>query len=932
MRKFANALIVALVATAVLATLAQADSSEYGIDSVGAAVSRVQAGAHPDLTITLRLKKDSKGLLPSTTRDLFFDLPPGQLANPGAVPKCSAEQLVTIDLNDKSNKTGCPQASQIGILELELFSQEGSLLNFFEPLYNMQPRYGEPARFGFIAGVIPLLVDTRLRPQDEYAATAMVEGASALEPLLFSANTVWGIPADESHDSHRITPYEALHNNGSPETPSGERPANLVPVPYTLNPTRCGVSQGVKITATPYALPDLHSEAFAPMPANSGCGTLDFEPAMSIDPTTDRAETGSGLDVELTFPQGGFEQPNIPAEAAQKRAEVTLPEGVTVNPSQAVGLGVCSKSDLEAETFSSTPNVGCPETSKIGSVSAKSPLADETAEGSLYIAKPYENPFDTLIALYMVLKIPERGVIVKLAGKVEPDPKTGQLVTSFDNIPQLPVLSFELHFREGARSPLVTPPTCGTYQSTATFTSWAGQVVTLHPSFTITHGVNGDACLLATPPFNPGFTAGSVGDTAGAFTPSYLRLTRNDGDQDLTKFSTTLPKGLVAKLAGVSKCPDASIEAAKAKTGLQERANPSCPASSEIGHVLGAAGVGSVLTYAEGKLYLAGPYGGDPLSVVAIVPAVAGPFDVGTIVTRQALRLNPDTGKGEVDGSHSDPLPHILAGIPLKVRDIRAYVDRPDFTLNPTNCDPLAFEATLWGGGSDVFSSTDDSPISLSARFQAANCSLLGFKPKLSLKLSGSTHRGGFPALRAVVRPRAGDANIGKAQVTLPRSVFVEQGHFRTVCTRVQFAANQCPPGSIYGHIKAFSPLLDEPLQGPVYLRSSTHELPDLVFALHGIVDLNVVGHVDSVKGQLRSTFSSVPDAPVSKVVLQMQGAQKSLIVNSTNLCRATQRAKADLTGQNGKAHDFSPAVGNSCGKGRKRGEKRSRGGGSHRG
>ncbi len=542
---------------------------------------------------------------------------------------------------------------------------------------------------------------------------------------------------------------------------------------------------------------------------------------------------------------------------------------------------------------------------------------EEPIEGSLYVAKPYENPFDSLIVVYVVIKVPSRGVIVKLSAKVAPDPETGQLVTTFDDIPQISVASsFGLHFREGARSPLVTPPTCGTYESTATFTSWAdlGHPVTLHPSFMIDRGVNGGLCPTGAPPFHPSFTAGTINNNAASYSVAQIRLTRQDGDQDLTKFSTVLPKGLAAKLAGVSRCSDAAIEAAKAKTGLQERADPSCPANSEIGHVLGGAGVGSVLTYAEGKLYLAGPYNGDPLSVVAIVPAVAGPFDVGTIVTRQALRLNPDTGKGEVDGSHSDPLPHILAGIPLKVRDIRAYVDRPDFTFNPTNCDPLAFEATLWGGGSDVFSSADDSPISLSARFQAANCSLLGFKPKLSLKLSGSTHRGGFPALRAVVRPRAGDANIGKAQVTLPRSVFVEQGHFRTVCTRVQFAASQCPPGSVYGHIKAFSPLLDEPLQGPVYLRSSTHELPDLVFALRGIVDLNVVGHIDSVKGQLRSTFSSVPDAPVSKVVLKMQGARKSLIVNSTNLCRATQRAKANLTGQNAKTHDFSPVVGNGCG------------------
>lgn len=915
MKRLATAIATALV-VAVLGASAQADPSDYGIESTSASATSVQAGAHPDLTFSVRLKKDSEGKLPSPTQDFFFDLPPGLLANPNAVPTCTAAQLITTDLNDPSNETGCPQASQVGVVEVELIEVgvTSPLAPIFEPIYNMEPRFGEPARLGFIAELFPVLVDTRLRPEDEYAATALVEGASSLVSVLSATNTIWGVPADESHDAQRITSYEATHPPvGVPHTESGKRPANLVPVPYTLNPTRCGVAQGVNFTAIPYALPDLSFEAFAPMTPNSGCGPLDFKPQMSIAPTTDQAETGAGLAVALTFPTDGLEHPNLLVEAAQKKAEVTLPEGVTVNPSQAVGLGVCSEDDFARETSTSAPNEGCPETSKIGSVLAESPLSSIPAKGALYIAKPYQNPAHTLIALYMVLKIPERGVIVKLVGKVEPDSKTGQLITTFDDIPQLPVSSFELHFREGARSPLVTPPACGTYQSTARFISWGGQTVTLHPVFQVNHGVNGGPCPQGTPPFNPGFTAYAISEDAGAFSPDYLRLTRQDGDQDLTRFSTTLPPGMVAKLAGVSRCPDAAIDAAKVKSGSEELANPSCPANSEIGHVLGGAGVGSVLTYAAGKVYLSGPYQGDPLSVVGIVPAVAGPFDVGTIVTRQALSLDPDTGEAQVDGSRSDPLPHILAGIPLKVRDIRVNVDRPAFTLNPTGCEREDFRAQLWGGGLDVFSSADDSPVSLSEDFRAANCSLLGFKPRLSLKFSGGTTRGAHPALRAVLRPRSGDANIGSAQVTLPRSAFIEQGHFRTICTKVQFAAHQCPAGSIYGHVRVFSPLIDEPLEGPAYLRSSSHQLPDLVFALHGIVDINVVGRIDSVKGRLRSTFESTPDLPASKLVLSMQGGQKGLFVNSTNLCTHPNRAIVEFTGHNGKVRDFSPAVKTSC-------------------
>ena len=512
MRRLATVLAALLATASFVATAAQAAPSDYGIEATSAGTSQNQAGAHPDFTVFLSLKREPNGELPATTGDLFFAVPPGLLANPSAIPKCTAAQLVNTDVNDPSNNTGCPQASQVGITEIQLFAP-GAPITLFEPIFNLQPRPGEPARLGFIAQFLPIFIDTELRPDHEYAATAKVEGVSALIPLLSAETTLWGAPADESHDAQRISAYEALHASGVPETPNGKRSAGLAPVPFMLNPTRCGVAQGVNFTAIPYTPPNLRSEAFAPMSPNSGCSLLDFEPDISIKPTTSQAETGVGLDVDLTFPTDGLEHPNLLGEAEQKRAEVTLPLGMTVNPSQAVGLGVCSEADFAKETAFSGPNEGCPESSKIGSVSATSPLVDESAEGGLFIAKPKANPFGTLIALYLVLKIPDRGVVVKLAGKVEPDPQTGQLVTTFGEtpyeIPQLPVSDFHLHFREGARSPLVTPPRCGTYASDATFTSWAGQVATTHPSFQITSGVDGGPCPSGTPPFKPGFEAGT---------------------------------------------------------------------------------------------------------------------------------------------------------------------------------------------------------------------------------------------------------------------------------------------------------------------------------------------------------------------------------------------------------------------------------------
>jgi hypothetical protein len=399
-----------------------------------------------------------------------------------------------------------------------------------------------------------------------------------------------------------------------------------------------------------------------------------------------------------------------------------------------------------------------------------------------------------------------------------------------------------------------------------------------------------------------------------------MRLTRRDGDQDLTRFDATLPPGVVAKLAGVTRCPDAQIALAKQKTGIAELRSPSCPSNSKIGGIEAGAGVGSQLTYVPGTLYLAGPFAGAPLSVVGVVPAVAGPFDVGTVVVRQALQVNPRTAEVTADGAHSDPIPHILQGIPLLVRDIQVNVDRSDFTINPTSCHPFATAAQIWGGGTNLFSTLDDSPVPRQARYQAASCQSLPFKPRLSLKLKGGTRRGAHPKLHAVLRPRSGDANLKSTVVRLPRSAFLDQGHIRTICTRVQYAAGagngaQCPAGSVYGHVRAFTPLLSEPLEGPAYLRSSSHNLPDLVFSLHGLINLEAVGRIDSKHGGIRASFEGIPDAPVSKVVVDMQGARKGLIVNSTDLCARAHHANVGLEGHNAKQLTIKPAMQAGCSK-----------------
>jgi hypothetical protein len=635
------------------------------------------------------------------------------------------------------------------------------------------------------------------------------------------------------------------------------------------------------------------------------------------------------LDFELKLPNQGLLGSGAIAESEPRKTVVTLPEGVTVNPSLADGIGVCSPAQYAAEKVDSAPGAGCPEASKLGSVIAQTPLLEEPVEGALYLATPFDNPFGTLTALYLVARAPGRGVIVKQAGKVEFDKVTGQITTTFDDLPPIPYSSFKLHFREGLRAPLATPTACGEYRTVARMTPFSAaddsEAFTAAGSFQTGHGADGGACPSGgTPSFHPGLAAGTLNNAAARYSPFDLRLTRSDSEQEFTHFSIKLPPGLVGKLAGIPFCPDAAIAASRSREhdggAAEELASPSCPAASQVGRTLVGAGVGPGLTYVPGSVYLTGPYNGSALSIVAITAAKVGPFDVGTVVIREALKVNPETAEVFIDASNSDPIPHIIDGIPVHARDIRVYTDRPEFTLNPTSCKRTSTASTVLGSGLSFATEADDQPVTVTSPFQAADCASLGFKPKLAISLKGGTKRNSHPALKAVVTyPKGYNANIEAAQVTLPHSEFLENAHIKTICTRVQFKAGtvpgeKCPAQSIYGRAHATTPLLDEPLSGPVYLRSSNHPLPDLVVALNsGKINIDLVGRIDSVGGRLRNSFEALPDAPVSRFVLEMQGGKKGLLVNSTDICRGGHRAKVAFTGQNGKALRMNSAVRPQC-------------------
>jgi hypothetical protein len=925
--------LLATAAAAVLAALPAAPAQgAFGLHGLTTTFApSLQAGSHPD-SFTTELAVNtaphagySFELPDGEAKDVLVELPAGLVGTPTPGPRCSSQDFVTEGPYPESNN--CANSTALGTAEVEI-NEPGEIK--LEPVYNLVPPPGAAAKFGFQTIGVPVTVLVRVNPAPPYNVIVASEDILSQVIRFYGIKlTAWGVPSDPAHDGER---GHCINSGGI----SGEScPSGTPEVPFLTLPTRCEGPLTTVFEADSWESPGAWTSASAQTPEETtGCEKLGFTPQITADPTDHAASSPTGLDFGLDVADEGLADPHGYANSQIKKAEVTLPEGMTANPGLAAGLEACGEADLAREGVDTAPGEGCPQASKIGTVEVETPLLQGALlKGSVFLAKPYQNPFGSLLALYMVIREPELGILVKLPGRVSPDPATGQLITTFGEapyeIPQFPFSHFRFHFREGAGSPLITPPGCGEYKTVAKFTPWAdpSQIREVTASFQISSGPGGVPCPPpGPPPFAPGFSAGSASNTAGAYSPFLMRLTRRDGDQDITRFSAKLPPGVSAKLAGVARCPDYAIAVAKSKSGTQERESPSCPGSSRIGAVLAGAGAGSQLTYVPGSLYLAGPYQGAPLSVVAIVPAVAGPFDVGTVVTREALRIDPRSGEVAADGAASDPIPHILAGIPLTVRDIRVSVDRPSFTLNPTSCEPSSVDAWIWGGGADPFSSADDAPVPLAERFQASSCAALGFTPSLRLRLRGGTRRGAFPKLRGEYRPRPGDANLAKLILRLPHSAFLEQGHFGTICTRGQYAAKACPPKSAYGRARAFTPLLDTPLEGPVYLRSSNHNLPDLVASLHGIVDVEAVARIDSKNGGIRATFDSVPDAPLSKVVVNMQGGKKGLIVNSTDLCAARHRANARYFAHNArraKGHPALRALGCKKAKRRRHGAKR---------
>ncbi len=866
-----------------------------------------RAGEHP-FAVHVDLALASS---PSRLREAAFHLPAGLLANVTTINECTASSFAAARVSPfeaSASGENCPAASQVGVAAV---SAEGATRRFGVFLLEAPP--GSVAAIGLAPFGTHLTAKVQLRETDSGLDLDLAEvpAGFGLEALDL---TLWGTPWESGHDGER---GNCLNETGGASWgscyPLGSSPpaASLIKSFLTLPTTPCGVP--LTWTATLRSWSGEEAGASAGSPALAACNKALTLVKVQLTSASAAARTGLAVNLEVND-GGGITNPAGIARPALKTALLSLPPGLTINPSLGAGLGVCTEAQFASERAGSEPGAGCPNSSKIGTVKLEGALGvEEPMVGSIYLATPRANPFGSLLAVYMLARNPRRGMFIRSEGRLEPNPSTGTLEASFEELPRLLYTHFSLSLREGQRSVLISPPLCGTYPANLRIASWAEPLVLREEKsiFLITSGDRGGPCPAGgAPPFAPKLLSGSLSPQAGAHTPFYLRFTREDSEAPFTSYSATLPPGLLGQIAGVPACPDAAIEAAKGRSGTAEAARPSCPAASQIGTTIAGYGVGGTLAWASGDLYLAGPYHGAPLSVVAIDPALVGPFDLGVVVVRQAVRVDPTSAQVSLDPTGSDPIPSILDGIPLHLADIRVSVDRPNFMVNPTSCNPMKVSSTLGGAGVPA--------AQISERYQVLNCQGLRFAPKLAFHLGASRH-GAFPSLRATYTAPPGGANLGSVAVNLPSSLFLEQAHIRGVCTRVQFAAGagngaQCPASSVYGHAVATTPLLETPLEGPVYLRSSSQTVPDLVVPLQGRgIQVVLDGRIDTAHGGVRAHFEGLPDAAATKFVMTLDGGKRGLLVNSASACGKPKRAIVRFIGQDNATAIGKPAVTAKC-------------------
>jgi hypothetical protein len=849
-----------------------------------------QAAGHPnfgitDFTMNTFPEGSGAGGFPEGfLHKIVVDTPEGLSVNPEAVPQCPLSEIKTPPFT-------CKPETIIGINYLTVSAQSPPCAAPFPgnciqvraavPVYNVEPFEGVPSMVGFPTEEGPTFIVGSLSPVDQHVTFTISEihppGVKS-PPIVGSRLVFFG--------------NKGLGGKGGP---------------YLTMPSNCAggqvselhvESQGEPIESTKFA------EASYTTPTGaSGCEKVPFNPEITV--TADGAkfvDSPEPTTVDVGIP---YDPSALIANSYLKVAKVTLPEGMGINPSASNGLQSCTDEQFHYHTNLA---VECPEASKIGTVEVQTPsLPPNSLFGDVYVGAPLKNgpgAFETgeQFRIFIHAFSTRYGVNVRLEGKVFPNAVTGQLTAIVPENPQATFRNFRLHFFGGNKGILTSPPTCGPNTTTTEFTPWSGNADHNTPTTNtaLSSDPGGGACptSLGARKFAPSYTVKSDSTEAGKYSPFHVHIGRTDGQQELKVVNVTLPKGLVGRLAGIPYCGAGELAAAAASSGRAQLAKPSCPGESAIGQVTTLSGTGNAPLSLPGTAYLAGPYKGAPLSMAIVTPAVSGPFDLGTVVVRVALNVNPLTAQ---INAVSDPIPNVFGGVKLDIRSIDVDVNRHNFMINPTNCAAGAVAGTINGGGSNPANAAAWSSYAVSAPFQATGCNKLGFKPSFNARISGGTTRAKNPKIRVVVKARKGEANIARTALNLPHSLFLDQGHIKTICTRVQLAAKECPQNSIYGHASASSPLLKQKLKGPVYLVSSKHKLPDLLADLNGQINIQLDGVISSKHGGLKTVFNNTPDVPLKTFILEMKGGKKSLLQNSTNLCKSPQLAILNMKGQNGK-------------------------------
>jgi hypothetical protein len=892
-----------------------------------------QAGSHPfQLTSTFSLKADSEdvykegksGFYPnvSTTlpevrpiglaKDLDFTLPPGLIGNPTPLPECNVK-LFLEEAGSASSRAGiCPRNTVVGVATAtvtSIFRGSQAPFGFTVPLYSLEPAVGEPARFGF---GIPLggsvILDTSVRTGKGYGVVVSVPDIPETVSFIGSQVTFWGTPADPRHDTTRQTCLTNLLTFLGETCPVDEKP-----LPFLIMPTSCEADLNTSLETDPwehpgqfatpkeYTFQNITGEPYA----LDGCNHLSFEPSINVAPDGQQASTPTGLTVGVHVPQEGALNPIGLANSTVKNTTVTLPAGVAINPAGADGLLACGESEIGLE---SATEQTCPESSKVGTVEIKTPLLPNPLVGAAYLATQDTNPFGTLVALYLDVYNPVSGVRVKLAGEVKPDPVTGQLVSTFDNTPPLPFEDLSLHFFGGSRAPLGTPALCGGYTTTGSIASWSGNApVDSSSEFKITSGPNGTSCSNPLP-FAPSLTTGSLNIQAGAFTPFTMTMSREDGNQNLDAIQLKMPSGLLGTLSSVKLCGEAEGNAG------------TCGPESLIGETTVSVGLGgNPYTVKGGKVYITGPYKGAPYGLSIVNPAKAGPFNLGQVVVRAKIEVNPEDAAIAISSDSSGPyrIPQMIDGIPLQIKHVNVTVNRPEFTFNPTNCSPQQIGGAL--------TSSEGAVSALHVPFQVTNCAVLGFKPIFTVSTAGRTSRAKGASLNVKLTypkaPFGSQANIGKVKVDLPKQLPSRLTTLQKACPDSTFNANpaSCPPNSRIGTATATTPVLPVHLEGPAYFVSHGGEkFPELIIALTG-QGVTVYLHGETFinpQGITSSTFRTIPDVPIGVFELHLPQGPDSALAANGNLCTAKLVMPTTFVGANGmQIKQTTPITATGCGK-----------------